>query len=61
MFIYKNNMFFLRTNNLWFEKVAIFVVVVFVLRVKPICTSIAVKKFVLTLIRSLYQVFYVFN
>ena len=59
MFIYKSNMFFLRSNNLWFERVAIYMIVVFNLRVKPICASITIIKFVLALIRSFYRGFMV--
>ena len=54
-------MFFLRTNKLSFERVATFVFVVFNLRVAPICASITIIEFVLALIRSFYQVYYVFN
>ena len=61
MLIYKSNMFFLRTNFLWYEKVATFVFVVFYLRVEPICASITIVEFVLALIRSFYQGFYVFE
>ena len=61
MFLYKSNMVFLRTNNLWFERVATFMIAIFNSRVEPICTSITVIEFALTLIRSFYQVFYVLN
>ena len=53
MFIYKSIFFLLRTNNFWLERVATYTIVIFNLRVKPICTSIAVTKFRIHFIRSI--------
>ena len=48
-------MFFLKTNNLWFERLATVVFVVFNSTIEPICASITKIEFVLALIRSSYH------
>ena len=53
MFNYKSNFLPLRTNNFWFEIVATYMIVVFNLRVKPKCTSIAVIEFMIHFIGSI--------
>ena len=53
MFIYRSTFLLLRTTNLWFERMATFVFVVFNLKVKPIRATITLLEITIHFIWSI--------